>query len=322
MNKEEKKKRREKEKEHRKLMPKEQLSYLKRKKLTDAVWPVFRTLILAGLCFVILYPLIFMISCAFRERNDMNDPTVMWIPRHFTLDAIKETARAMDLGNTLVNTLFINIGCSFCQIISTAVTGYGFARFQFKGKKILFAVVILMILVPPQVILLPQYDLFKALGVINTAWTMYLPAMTANGIRAGIMIFIFRQFFRGLPKELEDAACLDGCGPFRTFLVIMMPNALSSFLTVFLFAVVWYWNDYYVCNAFFSSNRTLALTIKNIQPVLNAALFNDASLRVSAREYVVWTQAACLMSISPMLLMYVFLQKHFTEGIERSGLVG
>ena len=322
MNKEEKKKRREKEKEHRKLMPKEQLSYLKRKKLTDAVWPVFRTLILAGLCFVILYPLLFMISCAFRERNDMNDPTVMWIPRHFTLDAIKETARAMDLGNTLVNTLFINIGCSFCQIISTAVTGYGFARFQFKGKKILFAVVILMILVPPQVILLPQYDLFKALGVINTAWTMYLPAMTANGIRAGIMIFIFRQFFRGLPRELEDAACLDGCGPFRTFLVIMMPNALSSFLTVFLFAVVWYWNDYYVCNAFFSSNRTLALTIKNIQPVLNAALFNDASLRVSAREYVVWTQAACLMSISPMLLMYVFLQKHFTEGIERSGLVG
>ena len=322
MNKEEKKKRREKEKEHRKLMPKEQLSYLKRKKLTDAVWPVFRTLILAGLCFVILYPLLFMISCAFRERNDMNDPTVMWIPRHFTLDAIKETARAMDLGNTLVNTLFINIGCSFCQIISTAVTGYGFARFQFKGKKILFAVVILMILVPPQVILLPQYDLFKALGVINTAWTMYLPAMTANGIRAGIMIFIFRQFFRGLPRELEDAACLDGCGPFRTFLVIMMPNALSSFLTVFLFAVVWYWNDYYVCNAFFSSNRTLALTIKNIQPVLNAALFNDASLRVSAREYVVWTQAACLMSISPMLIMYVFLQKHFTEGIERSGLVG
>ena len=97
----------------------------------------------------------------------MNDPTVMWIPRHFTLDAIKETARAMDLGNTLVNTLFINIGCSFCQIISTAVTGYGFARFQFKGKKILFAVVILMILVPPQVILLPQYDLFKALGVIT-----------------------------------------------------------------------------------------------------------------------------------------------------------
>lgn len=322
MKKEEKKKRREKEKERMKHMTKHQLSYLRRKKLVESVWPVFRSLILFGLCFVILYPLLFMISCAFRERGDMNDPTVMWIPRHFTLNAIKETARAMDLGNTLLNTVFINIGCSFLQVITTAVTGYGFARFRFKGRNLFFGIVILMILVPPQVILLPQYDLFKALGMINTAWTMYLPAMTANGVRAGIMIFIFRQFFRGLPKELEDAACLDGCGPFRTFFVIMVPNALSAFLTVFLFAVVWYWNDYYVCNAFFSTNRTLALTIKNIQPVLNAALFNDASLRVSAREYVVWTQSACLMSISPMLLMYVLLQKHFTEGIERSGLVG
>ena len=322
MKKEEKKKQREKEKERMKHMTGQQLAYLRRKKAAESVWPVFRFLILFGLCFVILYPLLFMISCAFRERGDMNDPTVMWIPRHFTLNAIKETARAMDLGNTLMNTVFINIGCSFLQVITTAVTGYGFARFRFKGREFLFGIVILMILVPPQVILLPQYDLFKTLGMINTAWTMYLPAMTANGVRAGIMIFIFRQFFRGLPKELEDAACLDGCGPLRTFFVIMVPNALSAFLTVFLFAVVWYWNDYYVCNAFFSTNRTLALTIKNIQPVLNAALFNDASLRVSAREYVVWTQSACLMSISPMLLMYVLLQKHFTEGIERSGLVG
>ena len=307
---------------HLSLMSKEQISYVKRKKAVEMIWRIFRFLIISGLCFVILYPLLFMISCAFRDKNDMNDPTVMWIPRHLTLDVIKETASAMKLGKPIVNTIVINIGCSLLQVISSAVTGYGFARFRFRGKNILFGIVILMILVPPQVILLPQYDLFNSLGMINTPWTMYLPAMTANGIKSGIMIFIFRQFFRGLPRELEDAACLDGCGPFRTFAEIMVPNALSSFLTVFLFAVVWYWNDYYVCNSFFSSNQTLALTIKNIQPVLNAALFNDASLRVSAREYVVWTQAACLISISPMLVMYVFLQKYFTEGIERSGLVG
>lgn len=283
---------------------------------------IFRFLILFGLCFVILYPLLFMISCAFRERIDMNDPTVMWIPRHFTLDVIKQTASAMNLSSVLMSTLVINIGCSFIQVISTAITGYGFARFKFKGKNFLFGIVILMILVPPQIILLPQYDQFNALGMINTAWTMYLPALTANGLRAGLMIFIFRQFFRGLPRELEDAAYLDGCGPFKTFLVIMVPNALSSFLTVFLFSVVWYWNDYYICNSFFSTNKTLALTIKNIESVLNAALFNDSSLRVSSREYVVWTQAACLISVSPMLVMYAFLQKYFTEGIERSGIVG
>jgi multiple sugar transport system permease protein len=263
-----------------------------------------------------------MISCAFRQRIDMNDPTVMWIPRNFTLDVIRQTAEAMDLKTTVFNTLTINIGCSVFQVITTAITGYGFARFSFRGKKFFFGIVILMILVPPQVILLPQYDQFRALGLLNTPWTMYLPAMTANGLKSGIMIFIFRQFFRGLPRELEDAAYLDGCGPFRTFVSIMMPNAVAAFLTVFLFSVVWYWNDYYVCNSFFSTNKTLALMIKNIQAVLNASLFNDASLRVSTREYVVWTQAACLISISPMLVMYTFLQKHFTEGIERSGIVG
>ena len=330
MNKEEKKKRREKEKEHRKLMPKEQLSYLKRKKLTDAVWPVFRTLILAGLCFVILYPLLFMISCAFRERSDMSDPTVMWIPRHYTLDVIRETMDAMDFRRTLFNTLVLNVGCSLVQVISCAVTGYGFARFRFKGKKIFFAIVIMMILVPTQVISLPLYTQFRYFGIkglfsvnlIDSRLTMYLPALTANGIRAGLMILIFRQFFKGLPREIEDAAYTDGCGPFRTFVRVMAPNAAPAFLTVFLFSVVWYWNDYYVSNTFFTNTKTMALMLTNLDNELKIRLFNDPTVQISPREQIVWKEAGCLLSIAPILLMYVFLQKYFTEGIERSGLVG
>lgn len=104
---------------------------------------------------------------------------------------------------------------------------------------------------------------------------MYLPALTGNGIRSGLMIFIFRQFFKGLPKELEDAAYLDGCGPLRTFVQIMIPNALSSFLTVFLFSVVWYWNDYYVSSTFFTSNTTIALMLKNLGTQLNNTILKD-----------------------------------------------
>ena len=319
---EDKKAIKEKKKKYRAKVTGEQLACIRRKEAARLIWHIFRIMILFGLCFVILYPLLFMISCAFRKQADMNDPTVMWIPRHLTFSVIKETADAMNLKTTLFNTIKLNIGCSLIQVVTTAVTGYGFARFKFKGKNLLFGIVILMILVPPQVILLPQYDQFAALGLINTAWTMYLPAMTANGLRAGLMILIFRQFFKGLPKELEDAAYIDGSGPMRTFVTIMVPNALSSFLTVFLFSVVWYWNDYYVCNSFFSTNQTLALMIKNISSVLKAELFNDASLQVSTRELVVWTQAACLISITPMLVMYACLQKYFTEGIERSGIVG
>ena len=304
------------------------------------IWIVARFLILFGLCFIILYPLIYMLSCAFRSQEDMNDPTVMWIPRHFTLKILRQTWDAMDFTHTFFNTLFLNIGCSLVQVMTCAVTGYGFARFRFKGKNALFGLVLMQILVPPQIISIPQYMEFRyCLGIqplmekispvlgnrfnlINSPLTMYLPALMGNGIRAGLMIFIFRQFFKGLPKELEDAAYLDGCGAFRTFIQVMIPNAASSFLTVFLFSVVWYWNDYYVSSTFFTNNSTVALMLKNLGSQLAITLFGDPTMQVSPREEILWMEAGCLLAVFPLLVMYVCLQKYFTEGIERSGLVG
>lgn len=294
----------------------------------ERVWGFFRFVILAGVGFVVLYPLIYMISCAFRERIDMTDPTVMWIPRHYTLDIIKETWRAMEMEKTLRTTLILNVGCSLVQVVSCAVTGYGFARFNFRGKKLLFGIVIMMILVPPQLISLPLYTQFRFFGIkgvfsvnlIDSMLAMYLPAMTANGIRSGLMILIFRQFFKGLPRELEDAACIDGCGPLMTFVRVMVPNAASAFLTVFLFSVVWYWNDYYVSTSFFTNTQTVATALYDIDTILSRALYGNANIKASARELIVWKEAGCLMSILPILIMYIFLQKHFTEGIERSGL--
>ena len=304
-------------------MNKQEIAYMRRSRLFGIVWPIFRFFILFGLCFVIVYPLIYMISCAFRAPEDMSDPTVMWIPRTLTLEVIQETMEVMNFWSTLGTTVFLNVGCSLVQVASCAVVGYGFARFKFKGRGLLFGIVVLMILVPTQVISIPQYMLFRYFGpfnLINTPLCMYLPAAMGVGIRSGLMIFIFRQFFKGLPKELEDAAYLDGCGPFKTFIKVMIPNAKSSFLTVFLFSVVWYWNDYYVSSTFFTKNQTVALMLKNLSTLLSQTLFNNAD--VSPREQIVWMEAGCLLAIAPILIMYVFLQKHFTEGIERSGLVG
>lgn len=313
-----------------------ELAYLRRKRIAEMVWPVFRTFILIGLCFIILYPLIYMISCAFRMQKDMNDPTVMWIPRNLTLSVIRDAAKAMDYWTTLRMTLLTNIGCSVVQVVSCAVTGYGFARFKFKFQKPLFFIVIMMIMVPPQILSISQFmfyrffDLFgivtlingEPISLIDNPITMYLPALTANGIKAGLFIFLFRQFFKGLPKELEDAAYLDGCGPFKTFIRVMCPNASSSFLTVFLFSVVWYWNDYYVSSTFFYDQKTMALMLKNLDAQLNMILFTNSTIAPDIREKIVWLEAGCLISILPILLMYIFLQKYFTEGIERSGLVG
>lgn len=317
-----------------KSMTKQEIGYLRRKMIFDKAWPVFRFLILFGLGFVILTPLMFMISYGFRESGDMNDPTVMWIPRNLTLKVMKQTINAMGLTNSianrqnpLFNTLVLNLGCSLLQVLTCAITGYGFARFKFKGRDLLFGIVILMILVPTQILSIPLYMTFKnfmfgAVNLIDKFAVMYLPAMMANGIRSGLMIFIFRQFFRGLPKELEDAAYLDGCGPFNTFIRVMVPNAASSFLTVFLFSIVWYWNDFYVSSSFFTNTKTIALVLKNLDTTLNLAIFNNANAQVSAREKIVWLESGCLISITPMLILYACLQRHFTEGIERSGLVG
>lgn len=317
------------------LSPEEQ-KYLKRKRIIESVWPIVRAMIVFGLCFIILYPLLYMISSAFRPRSEMNDPTIMWIPKTLTLSNIKDTIRAMDFWNTLGNTLVLNIGCSIVQVISCALTGYGFARFKFKGKNILFFIVILMILVPSQIILIPQYMFFRYfnpfgiyhaitgnyINFINTGVTMYFPALTANGIRAGLFIFLFRQSFRGLPKELEDAAYLDGCSPLRTFIQVMIPNAGSTFLTVFLLSVVWYWNDYFVSTSFFTDNRTIALMLKNLDANLTRIIFDNGNVQVNVRELIVWMESGCLISITPMLIMYILLQKNFTEGIARSGLTG
>ena len=318
----------------------------RKRKLSEQLWKLARGFILFGLCFVILYPLLYMISCAFRAKEDMHDPTVMWIPRHITLDILKQTMKAMHFKNTLKNTLLLNIGCSLVQVISCAVTGYGFARFQFKGKKLLFGIVIMMILVPPQILAIPQYmefrycfgieplmqnlaqhgkisrSLAQEFNLINTPLTMYLPALTGNGIRAGLMIFLFRQFFRGMPKELEDAAYLDGCGAVRTFLQVMLPNAGSVILTVFLFSVVWYWNDYYVSSTFFTNNQTIALMLKNLDTQLAREIFHSENADISIREKIIWLESGCLISVMPLLILYVCMQKYFIEGIERSGITG
>ncbi len=312
----------------------EQRRYNRRKAFVSSVWPIFRFLILFGLCFIILYPLIFMISTAFRPNAQMNDPSIVWIPKSLTLKNIQETWDVMKYGATVLNTIKLNLVASILQVITCAITGYGFARFNFKGKGFLFVIVVMMIIVPPQITTIPlymQYSYFNPLGLvrlftgdtislINSGLTMYLPALFANGLRAGLFILIFRQFFRGLPKELEDAAYLDGCGPLKTFLIVMVPNAASSFLTVFLFSIVWYWNDYYVSSSFFNQNDTVALMLKNLSATLQSELFDNQT--VGPRQMIVWLESGCILAITPILVMYVFLQKYFTEGIERSGLVG
>ena len=304
-------------------------------RIASKVWPVFRFLILFGLGFVVMYPILYMISCAFRPQAEMNDPSIVWIPKTFTLSNIQDVWSAINYPSLVWQTFYVNIICCLLQVVTCSITGYGFARFKFKGKGILFLIVVLQIIVPTQIILIPQFMQFRyfdIFGIINAITgsplnltdspvALYMQAFFCNGIRAGLFILLFRQFFRGLPKELEDAAHLDGCGPFATFVRIMVPNARTSYLTVFIFSLVWYWNDTYVTGMFYDSSTTVALEVGNLFNTISAWLNNGVVTGVPT-NYMVWIEAGCLLSILPIVIIYCFLQRYFIEGIERSGITG
>jgi len=235
-------------------------------------------------------------------------------------------------------TLRVGVVSSLLQVVSCALVGYGLARFNFRGKFLVIGAVIITILVPPQLTILPTYlyfsffDFFgltRIIGIftgeahtirlVNNPALFYIKAIFGVGIRSGLFIFIFAQFFRGLPKELEEAAYIDGSGVAKTFVTIMAPNSLPAFTTVFLFSVVWYWNDYFHTIMYSGRFRTVTISLVNL---ISRLAFEVGQGRMDMLQMGTILQAGALMSILPLLLIYVFFQRFFTESIERSGIVG
>ncbi len=302
------------------------------KKTKEITMVVLRGVLLFGLCFVILFPTIQQISMALRAPEDVNNPAVVWIPLHWSLMNLKIAAVVLDYKSALFNTLKLSLISMFLQIISTSLAGYAFARLKFRGSNILFIFVILTIIIPPQALSLQQYLYFKDLGLIGNELSIYLMSGLGMGIRSGIFIYIFRQFFRGLPKELEESAQIDGAGVFRTFWNVMLPNARGALITVGLFAFVWAWNDAYYVKIFEVSTADfplLTMRLINAAEGMYAALFYTGGLDLIGQD--VWenplflsliSNVAALLMMLPLLIMYMFVQKQFVESIERTGIVG
>lgn len=303
---------------------------------------LFRLAVLISLSVVALFPVIYMFSVAFRPYEQMSDPTVVWIPKSLTLYNFKRLLEVFDYPTALLNTAKITLICTLLTMITCSAAGYGLARYRFKGQKLVLAVVILMIIVPPQNILISSFiDLkyfdFFGLGrivglftgepltysLIGKELSMYLPAALGSGIRSGLFILIFSRFYAGLPKELEDAAAIDGCNPLNTYIRVVLPSATSIFVVVFLLSFVWYWNDYYFTNTFMRDSMTLAGQLPALKSKIDVTIHNISSGAVINDDLVTtMTQAAYILMIAPPIALYVVLQRKFTESIERSGIVG
>ena len=308
-------------------------------KFSSGSWSIFRALLLAGLCFIILYPLIYMLSMGIRSWEQFGDPLVIWVPSSITFENFYFALQLMEYNKSFFLTFSIAMISSLLQLISCSLAGYGFARFTFKGKNIFFGCVLFTIIVPPQTYIIPlylQYRFFDFFGLgilagifagktltinlLNNVITFYLPAILGRGIRSGLFIYIFTQFFRGMPRELEDAAHIDGCGFIQTYLQVFIPNSSPALLTVFLFSFVWYWNDYFFSSMFFSSLNTVSTGLTSIQSEWLTLEFSTPE--ANPFRFAVTTQAACVLAMAPVLILYIVLQRYFTESIERTGIVG
>ena len=211
---------------------------------------VFKYVLVVGLCFVILYPLMLQLAIAFRAPTDVNNPTVLWIPGEFSIKNFQVAMIALRYWDALRNTLILSFGVTMFQLISTSLAGYAFARLKFRGSSIFFAAALFTIVVPQTVIALPLLRSLTQMQLVGKPITLFLMAGMGMGIKSGIFIYLFRQFYRGIPVELEEAAYIDGANPLQVFSKIMLPNARGAVITVALLSFVWQWNDFYFTTLF------------------------------------------------------------------------
>ena len=224
-----------------------------------------------------------------------------------------------------MNTLILVVPCVIIQVITCLFVSYGFARFEFRFKGLLFGLLVFSLIVPVQTYIIPLYVNLKTLHLLDTCWQFYIMAALGTGIRSALYIYIFRQYFRGLPKELEEAAYLDGCNPLRTFLHIMVPNVKGAILVVFVLSFVWYYNDYTLTGMLLNSDYPLSIALTGVSTALNNNVQNMVGQTIGSDIKLLSDSilsAACLIVAMPLIGVYIAVQKHFTEGIERSGLVG
>lgn len=288
---------------------------LVKKKTADILKKLFIYIVLLSLTYLLIYPILYMLVTVFRSSDDLHNPSVVWVTRHYTLENIKAAMERMKFTSSFLYSLKLALPSAILQTVSCSLAGYGFARFKFKGLSFLFILLILTIVVPPQTLLIPWYSVAQSMGLLNNPALFWVQSLFGMSLKSGLFIFIFCQFYKGLPKELESAAMLDGCSTLGIFIRIMFPNITPATVTVFFFSFVWHWNENYLTKFSLNTTRTMAYMVENATELLNNA---DIDIKVSQAMI----QSGSLLLLLPTLLLFFLLQRYLREGIARSGIVG
>ncbi|MDR7073225.1 carbohydrate ABC transporter permease [Fictibacillus barbaricus] len=278
--------------------------------------------LLVGIGFVYLFPLLYMSVYSFKSLDDLLNPLVNWIPTQFYTGNYEQANQVLNFFSTLLETLYVTVLPALAQTAVAAVVGYGLARFEFKGKKIIFVLVLTTFIIPPQVTLIPRYIFFNELNILGSLKAFMLPATFGQGLNSAIFILIFYQFFRAVPKALEEAAQLDGAGHFRIFFTIALPMAVPAIIISFLFSFVWYWNETYLASIYFGDAlTTLPLQLQKFVATYQKMFPAEMGLGKNQLNEGI-KMAGTVLSILPLLIVYFITQRWFVEGVDRSGITG
>lgn len=292
-----------------------------RKKLAMSI---LRTILIVGICFIILFPIIRAIVISITKYEYVALPNSIWIPWKTSGAAYKYGVRLLDYKSALFLTLGYSALLMFIQLTVAALAGYGLHMMKFKGSSFFSFCVILTVILPPQLIALPQYIFLSRLNLIDKSFAIYILALFGQGIRQGIFIYLFKQFYKGLPKELEEAAKMDGCGFFGTFFRIVLPNARSIIITVAVFSFVWNFGDTFYTGYFASKANLLPNRLGGVSEGLAKSVFYEFTGLDNMSKYYYPTilSAVNILYIAPLLIIYFIVQKSFVQSFENSGIVG
>lgn len=318
------------------------IKYLSWSFLGQVIFKLFRLILLLGISYVILLPFFSKIASSFMSREDFVDVTVKLIPRNPTLDTYKAILEESGYFTAMFNTFVLSVGCGLLQTLICSAVGYGFAKYKFKGSKLLFALVIFTMVVPHETLQLSLFMKFRyfdiwglfnllggglienlrvlgftSLNLNNSYWPLFLLSLTGLGFKNGMYILVMRQFFRGVPDELEESAYIDGSGVLRTFFQIILPLSVPMMITIFLFTFSWQWTDNFYTEIFFTTTGPKLMPDIIMTPKQLDTNYAGQNLYISAIR-----NTCGLLIIAPLILVYLFCQRYLVQGIERSGIIG
>ena len=301
------------------------------------IWFLFRFIILLGVSFVIIYPFIAKIAGSIMNKEDFIDVTVRLVSKSPSLDIYKAVFNELGYWEAFTNTAILSLSCALLQMAVSCLVGYGLAKFKFKGNGLIFVLVILTMVIPHSTLQLSMFMKFRRFdvyGIIsllqpvlglknphleltNTFAPLIIMSATGLAFKNGLYIFLMRQFFLGVPDELEESAYIDGSGTFKTFMKVILPLSIPMMVTVFLFAFSWQWTDEFYTGVFFTNTKTLLMP--NIVDIPKSLVdeYQGQSL-----WYAAIYNTCGLVIIAPLIIIYLFCQKFLVQGIERSGIVG